>query len=89
MVNLILLTIPPTEISRRVVVSTRRLREVIGKAADSGAMLPSPLFALLDNITRKVTALVSLVESPEFVQSSDYSLREHHTSRAKAPMSLR
>jgi hypothetical protein len=71
------------------VVSTRRLREVIAKDADAGAVLPSPLFALLDNITRKVTALVSLVETPEFVQSSDCSLQEHHTSLAKAPMSLR
>jgi hypothetical protein len=40
-------------------------------------------------ITRKVTALVSLLETLEFVQSSDCSLQEHHTTLAKAPMSLR
>jgi hypothetical protein len=48
---------------------------------------PLPQCALLDNA--KVTALVSLVDIPEFAQSSDCSLQEHHTLLAKAPMSLR
>jgi len=89
-VDLILLTTTVYgDLSSGGVVSTRRLREVIGKAADDGAVLPSPQCALLDNVMRKVTTLVSLVETPEFAQSSDCSLQEHHTSLAKAPMSLR